>query len=151
MKLSIDPSINDVGWSTLKPEDDYEWGYIKVPPKIQELDSRCAYICTELPPPSEIEQLIIEYPMFMNADRGQIAAQKGYTIDLGYVCGYLSRHFKDSALFLYNPVTWKGQLPKTAIQTRFLHLFGEEHKHVISHAYEACMMLVWHSTGKLIW
>lgn len=149
MKLAIDPSINDVGWSTVSEEGEYEWGYISVPPKIQELDARCAYICQQLPV-QEVDRLIIEYPQWMNCDRGQIAAQQGYTIALGYVCGYISHHFKDAALFLYTPNQWKGQLPKKAVQARFLRLFGDEHKHVVSHAYEATMMLYYHQHGQLI-
>lgn len=149
MKLSIDPSINDVGWSTVSEEGEYEWGYISVPPKIQELDARCAYICQQLPV-QEVDRLIIEYPQWMNCDRGQIAAQQGYTIALGYVCGYISHYFKDAALFLYTPNQWKGQLPKKAVQARFLRLFGDEHKHVVSHAYEATMMLYYHQHGQLI-
>jgi hypothetical protein len=167
MILSIDPSINNVGvalcWSsdekipeipagTFRIHNELGWHWFKIDvPQVEKLQDRCDYLVTFLPPPSEISELVIEYPMFMGgSDRGNIAAQKGYTIDLGCVCGYLMAYFQPCKVHLYKPNEWKGQMPKDVIGRRFERIFRVKYKTVPDHCYEATMMLYWHLYGKMI-
>jgi hypothetical protein len=164
MILSIDPSINHVGVALRTPdigeciqdkplvEFQRYWQWFKVDvPQVEKLQDRLDYLVTFLPPPSEVSELVIEYPMFMGgSDRGNIAAQKGYTIDLGCVCGYLMAYFQPCKVHLYKPNEWKGQMPKDVIGRRFERIFGVKYKTVPDHCYEATMMLYWHLYGKMI-
>lgn len=146
--LAIDPSKNHLGAALLEDEKDWSWDVIETDPQdnlqqklraiSRQLDSFLSY--------RGVTHLIIEYPQFMNSVKGRIAAQQGYTIDLGTVCGFimgwLDVHTSD--VYLYTPNQWKGQKPKKAIEAAFLREFGEEHRGTSDHAFEAVMLLKYH-------
>ena len=155
--LSIDPSVNNIGWATYEsplsepynPVDGlWAWGEWN-PPEGATLQERCAYICNKAKA-KDPTHLVVEYPTFMVSLKGQIAAQKGYTIDLATVVGFVagSLQLSPHAIFFYTPMQWKGQKKKHMIEVRFLSVFGREHKGTSDHAYEATMMLYKHLKNK---
>lgn len=147
--LSIDPSVNNIGWSLYdSPSGSWDWGEWN-PPQTYTLQERCEYLCNKakaLKPSA----LVFEYPTFMLSLRGQIAAQKGYTIDIATVIGYIagSSCIPSRNIFFYTPMQWKGQKTKPMIESRFLSVFGQKHKGTSDHTYEATMMLYKHLQHK---
>ena len=140
--LSIDPSVNNVGFAIMQ-EGKWQWGTWH-PPKA-DIITVCEYL-GEMVAQETPDVLIMEYPTFMVAQRGIISAQRGYTIDLGTICGYLAcaSNLPSDSIFIYTPNQWKGQMKKHMVQFRFLRKFGQQYKNVSDHAYEATMMLDFH-------
>ena len=141
--LAIDPSVNNVGFAIMQ-DNEWEWG-VWNPPRAGGLPETCDWLAERV---LEVEpdELILEYPIFMIAQRGIIAAQKGYTIDLGAICGWIAgaSRLPSGDIYFYTPNQWKGQLKKQMVEFRFLRKFGTEHKGTPDHAFEAAMLLDYH-------
>lgn len=141
MKLSIDPSINDLGWATFNGS----WHYGTISPKGETLPARLEFISYALKAVcSDPSELIVEYPQFEQSARGSIAAVKGYTFGLAAIAGFLQGHFslRSNRVFHYTPAEWKGQIPIQGIKYRFAHKFGHEPK--TEHEAHAAMLLDFH-------
>lgn len=96
-----------------------------------------------------VTSLIAEYPQYEQSERGIIAAQQGYTLDLAAVCGYLAGKFQVPPLSVhfYTPVQWKGQRPKSATEAAFKRQYSiENFARLTDHEVDACMMLHYHQT-----
>lgn len=94
----------------------------------------------------EFDVLVMEWPTYYGSAKGQIAAQKGHTINLAgiamYIAGFFQVDFRK--LYLYTAPDWKGTVKKAITARRFFRLFGLSEMTVDHNAVDACMMLVWH-------
>lgn len=153
--LSIDPSVNHVGFAILQLDnEEWDWGVIETE-KSESLPQRCLSIARQLKKHignGKLVQLVMEYPAFFTGTKGAIAAQKGYTIDLAFTLGFYFGTFQvdEFSVFNYKPMEWKGQKPKKAVEAWFLRTFGQAHRGTSDHAYEAAMMLYYHATRNRI-
>ena len=77
--------------------------------------------------------LALEYPTFFGSTRGKIAATQGYTLDLAGMVGYLAGSFEVRAeqVTLWKPEQWKGSVPKTVTQAKFIRLYGKDADYVV--------------------
>lgn len=134
--LCIDPSIRNIGFSVLRVINRQEisvWtdGTYKANPDssiLQICEATCRVIHRKIATiEKQLDYIVIEYPQFMMGDKGLIAAQKGYTLDLAMVCGYLAAHFMlgSTRTTYYTPTQWKGQMPKSATLAKFKRKFPD--------------------------
>lgn len=148
--LSVDPSINHVGFATLQmPEADWNWGVYETDPSanlLYRVKETADFLLARIPPSETLVQLIIEYPSFRGDTKGKIAAMQGYTLDLAMICGYLASavNLPMCQVFFYTPQQWKGQKNKHMVECAFLRTFGDQYKGTSDHAFEAAMMLYKH-------
>lgn len=152
--LAIDPSVNDIGWCIRDTNNEWEGGTISLPSemsfhwRLKRIKDKLRFIQTvqyqaKLP----INQIVYENPTFMGSAKGQIAAQKGYTINLGIVVGFCLGCFDISPhdIFGYTPMQWKGTVPKRATEAKFIRTFGQKVADRVSeHEIDATMMLYFH-------
>lgn len=143
--LAIDPSINHVGFALLQIGKQWNWETVNLESK--SLQFKCEELVSTIVTRGLITQLVCEYPQFMAVGRGLIAAQRGYTLDLACICGYLAGYYRiaPSNIFYYTPNQWKGQRPKSATLAAFKRTFP---KHTLpsEHAIDATMLLHYHAT-----
>src|SRR6516225_3352276 len=95
--VSIDPSINDVGWAVVdrlersesgvwdNSKADWRWGHWKIGSNSMTFKWReiVEWIIVEaggLDP--ECDWLVMEWPAYFGSAKGQVAAQQGHTINL---------------------------------------------------------------------
>jgi hypothetical protein len=142
--LAIDPSINNLGYAMFDmghgAGNQYDltsgaWIYGLIHPKgkyiqhkwrdtfrqlLDRLDKRPTHFASE-------------WPTFFTGQRGMIAAQMGYTIDLAGIVGYLAGRFAVRAdwIALWTPQQWKGSVPKHITERKFVRLFGDGAKKAI--------------------
>lgn len=143
--LAIDPSINNVGLAWYSTEKKKLRTKIYHPPKGPTLVSIGIQIIKSiLIWAPELDVIIIEYPQYEGSARGQIASQKGYTLDLSFLCGYIGGFFDlGSTNFLIpTPREWKGNRPKSATEAEVKKVFpsfvGSEHE------IDAVGMILWY-------
>lgn len=143
--LAIDPSINNLGWTTYNTTNK-EWKMGTVSPPKAELPERLAFIFAAIRARIDIlpNVLICEFPQFENSVRGSAAAVQGYTFGLAAICGYLQGAFNvlPNLTFFYTPNQWKGQIPIDGIKYRFERKFGFKPK--TEHEAHAAMLLDYH-------
>ena len=91
------------------------------------------------------DKLIIEYPQWEGSQRGAIAAQQGYTLDLAYLCGMLVgwSGLGSKDIFLPTPRNWKGNLPKKATEHRVKEKFGFVTSQISEHEFDSVGLLMW--------
>lgn len=155
--LSIDPSVNNVGWALLdlsKPslDDRWRWGLIK--PEGRNLQRRISNTADKLdfqiPDIRNIDLFITEWPAFFGSTRGQIAAQQGYTINLAAVASYLAGFFgfANSKWSTITANEWKGTVTKAVTMRKFMRYFnGMDYDiriGVSEHSIDAIMMMHYH-------
>lgn len=144
--LSLDPSVaNKAGWATFDTETkEWHWGAWEL--SGVNFKQRCNdlkdYITMEI---GEFDFLICEWPAFYGGDKGAVAAQQGYTINLAgiamFCIGWLQLSPKQ-----YELVTapqWKGSVPKQVTQRRFYQAFDLKVRDVDHNAVDATMLLYW--------
>ena len=131
--LIIDPSMHNVGFAILQINN----GKPRVlkdgtlyPDRDMTIQQKAEWIFASLQrlllSHGDPCQLIIEYPAFMGGVKGMIASQKGYTIDLAAIVGYLAGLLMAGSpddVFLYTPMQWKGTKPKTATIAHLKRVF----------------------------
>lgn len=156
--LAIDPSVmNSAGWATVELEwtnskaerklvkEEWNWGAWEI--SGFNFQQRCCdlkdYIEMEI---GTFDQLVLEWPMFYDSQKGQTAAREGYTINLAGIAMFTAGwfHMPSKQTFLYTAPDWKGQLTKAITARRFYKLFGINQMTVDHNAIDACMMLVHH-------
>lgn len=162
--LALDPSVmNRCGWATAKLEwrdgdiltpaakrgplitEEWDWGSWEI--SGMNFRVRCTdlkdYIAREQ---ADFDFLVCEWPMFYGNERGRIAAQQGYTINLAgivmYIAGWFQVHHQ--RLTLYTAPDWKGTVKKAVTARRFLKLFGLTEQTADHDSIDAVMMLVYH-------
>lgn len=151
---AIDPSINNIGLAILQTHGKGEvWlnraltfypdEEDKIADKVEKAFKyfvKNGWVYTSPP-----MQLIMEYPQYMTAQRGIIAAQKGYTLDLAFICGLFQGLFQipNDDVFLYTPQQWLGNRPKTATEAKFKRVFPHN-KPESEHSTDAAMLGYYH-------
>jgi hypothetical protein len=134
--LAIDPSVNNLGWAMFDMSrgtnqynlDGWEYGIVHPKGKYAQHKWRDAYrqlgdrVAGYVP-----THFASEWPCFFSGQKGMIAAQMGYTIDLGAQVGYLAGKFNIRAdyIALWTPQQWKGSVPKHITEGKFVRLFGK--------------------------
>lgn len=145
--LSLDPSVNNLGWALLRtkiPEKRKAWKFGMIKPEgmnyqmkltdiIQKIDSQIG----------KFDILISEWPAFFQNERGNIAAHQNYTIDLAGIAMYVAGwyHMDHRHHFPLTPSTWKGSVPKFITERKFFRVFGKDSIRVNEHMVDAAMLL----------
>lgn len=145
--LAIDPSVNDIGWCVWDGKF-FDGGtisfehHLHLHERLNQFKSQLILLNTISP----IHQLVYEEPSFMASAKGKIAAQKGYTINLGIVCGFAMGCLDMGPvdMFGYTPNQWKGTVPKHVTEAKYIRTFGEPHPFPTDHEVDATMMLYHH-------
>jgi len=129
--LSIDPSAAQrVGWAIYDTEEkEWDWGHIDI--EGLNFKVRCRNLADSLAALQlNFEQIVFEWPTYYHGERGQIAAQQNFTVNLAgivmFIAGWFQMEPKD--YFHYTAPQWKGTVPKQVTARKFLKLFGEDHK-----------------------
>lgn len=149
--VAIDPSVNNVGiakWDHVNKKLSTDLYHPVKTQGIVSVSSQIVTFCKMLQYIPDI--LILEYPTFQGSTKGKIAAQKGFTIDLAFIVGYLAASFKlyRNQIFIPTPMEWKGNLPKEAVGHRFEKVYGIRADSVSDHEFEAAMMIDWYLKKK---
>ena len=149
--LSLDPSVNHVGWATLEIEKgesiesgSWDWG-------CWELDGfnfnmRCQDLRDRIIEEGvgDFDTLVVEWPAFYDSMKGKVAAKQGHTLNLAGICMYVVGwfHMDCSQVHLVTAPQWKGNTPKQVTAKRFFDAFGVNHLKESEHAIDATMMLL---------
>jgi hypothetical protein len=149
--IGIDPSINNIGISWLNTEtEEIKWHEINPPKDSGNYGSRRRmvgrFLCNNLTilNLTDANVGIIEYPNFQVSQRGKIAAEQGFTLDLAYLSGVVATFMPKTRWLMPTPIQWKGTQPKHAIGVKFGVWTGEDHTQVSDHCFEAAMMIKWY-------
>jgi hypothetical protein len=158
--LAIDPSINSLGWALASPIfskefnwDSYHWKCGSFVPRGTTLEAKLCSLNILLDKFPIINELVIEWPMFFNTEKGRIAARAGFTTQLGAVCGYIVGYFScghrlsADGIYLYTPQAWKGNMPKRATAMKFIRTFPKRKPYlrIMDHdEIDAIMLLYYH-------
>lgn len=146
--LSLDPSVNHVGFATLQisPEGEQKWNWgtweLSGYNFLQRCDDLRAYI--QQSGNADFTDMIIEWPQFYGSEKGQIAAKQNYTVNLAgiamYVAGFF--HLPVNRIELVTAPQWKGSADKRITARRFFRAFGEDALQVDHNAVDAVMLLL---------
>jgi hypothetical protein len=171
--LAIDPSVNSLGFACYNMGaggnqfdlDSGAWKYGTIHPVGKYVQHKWRDIYTKLI--GRLEGLTpthyaAEWPTYFSGQKGMIAAQEGYTIDLAGVVGYLAGRigFKVDWIALWTPQQWKGSVPKSVTEGKFVRLFGDSAKRAIKRgisgdAIDSIMIaefwLALYNQGKMSW
>lgn len=157
--LAIDPSIRNVGFAFFQTEnpkltqDRFLSTYLHHPLEIKRGNHLrmqaigqdiLQFLHLRVLQGKKINRLVIEYPQWENSQRGAIASEQGYTLDLAYICGLIVAYSNlpsSSSVLLPTPLIWKGNLPKKATESRVQQKFGT--LQISEHEYDACGLLLW--------
>jgi hypothetical protein len=147
--LSIDPSASrTAGWGLVDlSTDPEEWNFGAWELSGINFQARCRDLVDHIDEDiGHFDQLVLEWPMYYDCDRGEVAAREGHTINLSgiamFIAGWYRMEAKDT--FLYTAPDWKGTVSKKVTARRFLKAFGEQYHATDPNAIDACMMLVFH-------
>ncbi len=150
--LSLDPSVNNVGWALCneqKPNKKKAWKYGTLKLSGSSLEMRIMDMCQQL---EELvseggegmpEFLVTEKPAFFSSERGQVAAHMNYTIDLAAVNYFFAGwyHYDHRHHFAITANQWKGSVAKVVTARRFFRDFPHVNPLTMSeHAIDAVMM-----------
>lgn len=157
--VSIDPSINEVGWAVVDGvyrdesqvwHDDkanWDWGMWRIvsnslPFKLKEITERIIMQCGGMEPE---DIFVCEWPMFFDNQRGHIAAKAGHTINLSAVAAYIAGYFRirPENVFFLTAAQWKNSVSKEITRMRFFKHMGIKQIYTIDHnAVDAVMLLL---------
>lgn len=149
--LGIDPSVNNVGIAFYDDETDELVTATFHPKRLSETTSTqiavqiVRYILIQLlQGRKRADYIVLEHPQWEDSQRGNQAAAKGYTLDLAFLVGYIagSMGLAATKTFTPTPLEWKGNMPKTAVESRFKKRWPK-HRKVSDHEFEAAMMIDW--------
>jgi len=140
--LSVDPSVLNLGWAAFNPSagprneivgDGWRFGVIH--PKGESRTEKWNDALRKLfnaVADWPLSHFVAEWPMYFGSERGRIAAQKGNTLELAGMVGYLAGRLgmRPERIALYTPVQWKGSVPKSATTAKFIRTFGPAAKSV---------------------
>lgn len=153
--LALDPSVaNRCGWAVTHLawdaagkllKEDWDFGSFEVCG--MNFQMRCSDLRDHIIHLGfNFDTLVMEWPTYYDSAKGQIAAQKGYTINLAgiamYIAGYFQVDFRK--LFLYTAPDWKGTVQKAVTARRFFRLFGMSEMKIDHDTIDAVMMLIYH-------
>lgn len=151
--LSLDCSVNNVGFATLQITYDeteqqkaFDWEFGVWNLEGESLLDRCLDLCRYIQQTNndDFSHLLIEWPMFYESTKGQIAATQSYTINLAAVGAYVAGFFHTplDRIKLITAPQWKGNASKAVTARRFFRRFNINSLHVDHNAVDACMMLL---------
>lgn len=150
--LGIDPSVNNVGLALYNTETK-ELTTRVFHPSLRlksHLPSLSVEICrfisvVFLQKGKKVDKLIIEMPQWENSQRGKIAGQQGYTLNLAYLVGFFSGYFRLNPLDVYipTPLLWKGQTPKSATENRMRKRYNLITVRLSDHEFDAIGLIDW--------
>lgn len=141
--LSLDPSVNNVGWAVYDTiQRKWWWGQWKL--EANNFQAKCRELALHIELEiGEYDHLVIEWPTFYNSAKGHVAAKMGYTIDLAaiamYVAGY--RKLGPDQLDLVTALEWKGTVTKVVTMKKFMRIFGIKDHQLSDHVIDAIMLL----------
>lgn len=154
--LSIDPSVNNVGWSIFtagqkSKRDSWIWGTLKLTGGSLEMRIMdLVYQLDQLARPeggADVgdmpDFLVTEKPTFFSSERGQIAAHSNYTIDLAAINYFIAGWFRYTHRnhFAITATHWKGSVSKLVTARRFFRDFPRVDPLTMSeHSVDAVMM-----------
>jgi hypothetical protein len=117
--LSIDPSINNVGWALSKNKKLIKWGIIHPSKNKKETYlKKCRDVTDQIINLYDAQyptQLVTEIPDHFG-DSGYIARESGAILKLAFIAGMIYNISND--VISYTPNQWKGQLPKHVMTMR---------------------------------
>lgn len=155
--LSIDSSINNVGWTLFKTHNGmnpikeiqraWKWGTWY--PTGGSLEARILDICQKIIVEiNGFDILVTEKPAFYSSEKGQIAARQNYTIDLAAINYFIAGFFhKDHRThYAITAMSWKGSVAKEITQKLFFKRFRgrmteKQMGSVSEHSVDSTMML----------
>jgi hypothetical protein len=157
--VSIDPSINNVGWALVDgltrdehgvwddSNTSWRWGDWKIGSnslsyKLREIAEWMIVEFDGLD--SDEDWLVLEYPAYFGSAKGQVAAQMGHTLGLATIDGYLPGFFRlpSGSFHFVTANQWKGNLSKEMTRKRFFHRLGVKQIYAVNHnAVDAVMLL----------
>lgn len=134
--LSVDPSVLNLGWAAFNPAlgprgeiagDGWKFGVIH--PRGETRTEKWNDALCKLHRAFgdwPVSHFVAEWPMYFGSEKGRIAAQKGHTLELAGMVGYLAGRLcmGPGRIKLYTPAQWKGSVPKLATQAKFIRTFG---------------------------
>jgi hypothetical protein len=135
--LAIDPSVYNLGWACycaaggpLEGIMDGGWRFGCIHPRGETRIEKWSDALHKLARATwewELTHFVAEWPAFFGSERGRIAAQKGYTLELAGMVGYLAGRlsFRPERISLYTPQQWKGSVSKAVTRAKFVRAFGE--------------------------
>lgn len=152
--LSLDPSVNSVGWATFEivkgrkheKKKAWKWGtwYLEGSSLEMRMLDLCQTISQDI---GNFDILVTEKPAFYSSEVGQIAAHRNYTIDLSavnnFVAGWFHRDHR--TYFPITAIAWKGTVPKWITANRFYKAFKlsprKQVEGLTEHSIDATMLL----------
>ncbi len=154
--LSLDPSINHVGFATLQIYDDgtaeWKWGvwHLEGTHIVDRWHDLRAYIQMHIG--TDFDTLVIEWPQFYNSTKGSVAAKQGYTINLAAIGAFVAGWFglPPDRIHLITAPQWKGTQTKQITAKRFFRAFDLETAQVDNNAIDAAMLLLAWARGELL-
>lgn len=146
--LSLDLSVNTVGFATLQIYNDGEqkWNWGTWILEGYNLLQRCADLCAYIQQSGndDFTDLILEWPTFYASEKGEVAAKQNFTINLAavgmYTAGFF--HLPVERIELVTAPQWKGQADKRITARRFFRHFGEDALVVDHNTVDAVMLLL---------
>lgn len=148
--LSIDPSTIRMGWActsypapAVASSDLGYWTYGSLNIGEGTLEHKLHVIQHWLTNVKSVDFIVGEKPVFYNNAQGMIAAQEGYTINLGIVLGFIIGHFGCKFKF-YSAPQWKGQVSKDVTRAKFIRKFQQYPPGKMNHDTIDAIMILHH-------
>ena len=130
IKLFIDPSINSMGWALWKskthlcPDNvgllhspDLLWHY-----KAIWMAKRIFRIINN----NNVDLVCCEMPTFFGTLKGHSANSTSAIYKLSTLVGMITYVSRECHIKLVTPTMWKGQLPKSIVESRIIKILGKE-------------------------
>jgi len=156
--ISIDPSTRNTGWAVIEglkrdkhdvwDDSEARWRYgnwiINAHSLQAKFQEHAEYMIMEFDINPEEDWLVLEWPAYFGSEKGQVAAQLGYTLNLAGIVGYCSGYFRLpwQQVHLITAVQWKGSVSKEITKMRFFRAQGIKKIFDVDHnAVDAVMLL----------
>ena len=145
--LAVDPSVNNIGLACYNSDTKELRTQLFHPKKGREKAAMgieiLRHVLLFFLQGEKVDYMVVEYPNWQGSAKGLIAMQKGYTLDLAFVCGILAAGLPLSSnkIFLPTPLEWKGNAPKSATEYRVKKRFGI--LQISEHEYDALGLLMY--------
>jgi Holliday junction resolvasome RuvABC endonuclease subunit len=137
--LAIDPSVNNLGFACVDFREDIadlgNWKYGLIHPEGKYIQHKWKDAYTKLRnrlEETKITHYAAEWPSYFDSQKGRIAAQEGYTVNLAGMVAYIAGRLrvKGDYIALWTPQQWKGSVPKEVTVRKFIRLFGRKAERV---------------------
>lgn len=144
--LAVDPSMVNLGWACFNMNlganrydiDSSAWRFGLIHPRSQNRSPQYRWRDAFAKLRNGLQDwrpthYASEWPSYFATQKGRIAATMGYTVDLAGISAYIAGRFGMRADFitLWKPEQWKGTVPKSVTQAKFIRLFGHDAEMVV--------------------